>query len=243
MILPTTKKTHTEISKPRMSVARLADYMAASEQSKRSIVQSCKYRSTARVIQHDEAKVVAANYLHKGVDDLPGLLARAEFVRNKLTDNDFDAEVNDFNASYIERFAAIVASVDLPKAEIAPAHKFPPIVLNSVTITFVPQLLLQRTTKTNVIRKGAVMFRYAKGRALSKALADWQSAGIFGFMRTLDVEGEAAEKQLCVTLDAQTGKVYPAPGKSVYMFNEMKAACASIAERWPAIKPPHNAIL
>jgi hypothetical protein len=30
---------------------------------------------------------------------------------------------------------------------------------------------------------------------------------------------------------------------AVYRFNEMKAACADIAERWPAIKPPKNAIL
>jgi len=30
---------------------------------------------------------------------------------------------------------------------------------------------------------------------------------------------------------------------AIYLFNEMKAACATPVERWPVIKPPKNAIL
>jgi uncharacterized protein YqiB (DUF1249 family) len=52
------KKTHTEVKQPQISIPRLADYMAASEQGKRTIAQSCKYRSTVRVTQHNEAKAV-----------------------------------------------------------------------------------------------------------------------------------------------------------------------------------------
>jgi hypothetical protein len=49
-MLQSTKKTHTEIKTPQMSVSQLADYMAASEQTKRSIVRGCKYRAIARVV-------------------------------------------------------------------------------------------------------------------------------------------------------------------------------------------------
>jgi hypothetical protein len=45
------------------------------------------------------------------------------------------------------------------------------------------------------------------------------------------------------TLDAYMGKCHEAPGNAIYLFKEMKAACASISERWPAIKPPKNAVL
>jgi hypothetical protein len=34
-----------------------------------------------------------------------------------------------------------------------------------------------------------------------------------------------------------------APTNAIYLFNEMKAACATLVERWPAIKPLKNAIL
>jgi hypothetical protein len=46
-----------------------------------------------------------------------------------------------------------------------------------------------------------------------------------------------------LSLDAYAGKTHVAPGNAVYRFNEMKAACADIAERWPVIKPPRNAVL
>jgi hypothetical protein len=60
----------------------------------------------------------------------------------------------------------------------------------------------------------------------------------------LDVakNGEA-ERALCITLDAYTGKCHAAPTNAVYLFNEMKAACTTLADRWAAIKPPKNAIL
>jgi hypothetical protein len=239
------QKTHTEVKKPQISMSRLADYMAASEQAKRTIVQSCKYRATVRVVQHNEAKATIASYIRKGETDTSSLIEKADYIRSKLADDDFEAEVNDHNASYVERFAKIAETVSLPKkAEIQAGEKFPALPLGGVAVTFVPQLLLQRVSKTNVAKRGAVMLRYAKGKALSPVLGEWQSAGIFGYLRTLDVaDMKEAEKELCLTLDAYTGAIYPAPSKSVYFFNEMKAACASIAERWPAIQPPKNAVL
>jgi hypothetical protein len=40
--MPEVKKTHTEIKKPSINVRFLADYMAASEQSKRTVLRGCK---------------------------------------------------------------------------------------------------------------------------------------------------------------------------------------------------------
>lgn len=88
------------------------------------------------------------------------------------------------------------------------------------------------------------MLRYGKNKALSAAVGGWQSAGIYGYLRTLEeAEKTEAERALCITLDAVTGKCHDAPGNAVYLFNDMKAACATINERWPAIKPPKKAIL
>ncbi|HZE53404.1 MAG TPA: hypothetical protein VE111_09075 [Bradyrhizobium sp.] len=70
------------------------------------------------------------------------------------------------------------------------------------------------------------------------------AAGIYGYFRTLEeAEEMEAERALCITLDAFAGKCHEAPSNAVYLFNEMKAACATINERWPAIKPPKKAIL
>lgn len=243
-MLQETKKTHTEVKLPRMSFGRLADYMAASEQARRGIAQSCKYRAIARVIQHNEAKAIISNHIMSGVGGAGGLQAKADFVRNKLVDDDFEADLNDHNAEYIEQFIASIPNVVLPNADRLPTRRFDPLMLNGVRVTFYPQILFRRVTKTNKVKSGALMLRYGKNKTLSAAVGDWQSAGIYAYLRTLEeAEKTEAERALCITLDAATGKSYEAPSNAVYLFNEMKAACATINERWPAIKPPKNAIL
>ena len=87
------------------------------------------------------------------------------------------------------------------------------------------------------------MLRYAKGKPLAAAVGDNQSAAIFGLLSMSKSEGLEADKTICITLDAATGKVFPAPGAAGSIFANMKAACASIAERWPNIKPPKGAVI
>jgi hypothetical protein len=244
-MLQETKKTHVLVKEPRMSMARLADYMAASNQAKRTIAQSCKYRAIARIIQHDEAKAVVTNHILSGAKGADGLEAKAQFIRDKLADDDFEEDVNGHNADYIERFAEVVGNITLPAgAELLPAKLFPPVTMHDVKVTFRPQLLLRRTTKTNKIKAGALMLRYAKGKSLPAKVAVWQSAGIFGYLRLQDgAEVAETERALCITLDAQTGACHEAPGNAVYLFKEMRAACATISEQWLEIKPPKGAVL
>jgi hypothetical protein len=236
-------RTHAETATPQIDIRHLADYMAASRQSQRRVVRDCKYRRIARVIQHTEARTIIYNYIRSGEADPQKLLDRAAFVREKLADDDFESETNDHNADYIERFAASQITVVLPRAEISPRRDITPIDINGLSVRFGHHLFLHRTTTTNKQRIGAVL-RYAKGEILAIDVAEWQAAGMFGFLRMV-YEAEAAEpeRKLCIVLDAYAGKTHLAPGNSVYRFNEMKAACADIAERWPAIKPPKNAIL
>jgi hypothetical protein len=239
------KKTHTEVKQPQISIPRLADYMAASEQGQRSIAQSCKYRSIARVTQHNEAKAVVSNHILNGATGAGGLKERAEQIRNKIADDDFEEDLNEHNADYIDQFAKVVETVEIPAgAERLAAPKFTPLMLGGMKVSFVPQLVLRRLTKTNKIKSGALMLRYAKNKILVADVANFQSAAIYGYWRTLNAakDGEA-ERALCITLDAYTGKCHTAPTNAIYLFNEMKAACATLAERWPAIKPPKNAIL
>ena len=243
-MLQETKKTHTEVKQPRMSIRRLADYMGASEQARRGIVQSCKYRAIARVVQHNEAKAAISSHILSGVDGPGDLQKRVDQLRSMLVDDDFEADMNDHNADYIERFIASLGNVQLPDADRLPTHEFAPLTLNGVKVTFFPQLLLRRVTKTNNVKTGALMLRYGKNSPLPPTVGGFQSSAIFGYLRTLEeTDKTEAERALCITLDAHAGKCHQAPGNAIYLFKEMKAACATIAERWPAIKPPKNAIL
>jgi len=237
------QKTHTLVKKPSLNVRYLADYMAASEQLRRSILRSCKYRSTARMIQHIEAKSVITNYIKSGDSDPAILVEKAKKIQEKMTADQFEEDTNKHNAGYVARFAQVVSELKLPVCEIQPGGKFIDIDLNGVSVRFDPALTLIRTTKTNKVKRGAVMLRYQKDKPLAEATGDFQSAAMLGLLKLIYAEdGTEPEGALCLTLDAQCGKVYPAPGKAVYLFKEIQAACQSIAERWDAIAPPPKAI-
>ena len=240
----TDKKTHVEVPQPEIDVRYLADYMAASERKKRTIVTGCKYRPLARLLQHKEARAVIANALRSGAETPAQLEAKATYIRNKLSDGDFEAATNEANADYVKRFAHVVEGLKLPTAELEPGKSFPAQMINGVRVTFSPSLLLRRQTKTNKLQRGALMLRYLKSKALPAEVADYQSAAVLGLLSMIaDDDHAEPEKALCLTLDVQSGVLYPAPGNAKTLWENTKAACASIAERWPAIKAPENAVL
>ena len=126
----------------------------------------------------------------------------------------------------------------------APATGRQTINLNGTTVVYNPDLNIRRTTRKNTIKTGGLFLRYAKGKEMDEDAATYQSAFSFGYLQSLPGDDNSSpEKKLCMTVCAYSGKVTGAPSNSVYLFNEMSAACASIAEQWPNIAPPENAVL
>lgn len=239
-----TDKTHVLVPDAEITVRYLADYMAASERKRRSIIEGCKYRPLARLLQHKEATITISKAFQSGAPDANELKTKAEFIRNKLATGDFDALTNEANADYVQKFSEVVASIKLPEAEILPGKVFPALKVHGVKVRFSPHLLLRRIDKTNKQRSGAFMLRYAKGKALNPDVGGYQSAAAFGLLKDyLAEEGAEADKSICVTLDAFSGTLYPVPGSAVTMFANMAAACQTIGERWPNVPPPKGAIL
>lgn len=237
-------KTHREVRSPQVSARYLADYMAASETAKRTIIRSCKFQPIARVIQHDEARLSVGKFIRAGRHDTELPLTDARRLRERMADTPFDRDLFDHNADYIERFVAVAANLQLPDAEILSPGRNPPVDLRGVKITVDISFRLRRLTRTNDIRVGAGTLRYAKGTCLPPAVAAWQSAFLFGYLNLLDTEPSAPpEHKLCLTVDVYGGIAYQAPSDSVRRFQNMEAACATIAERWPNIPPPPDAAL
>ncbi|WP_374468385.1 hypothetical protein [Phenylobacterium sp.] len=239
------RKTHVLRAKPQMSIRTLADYMAASDRARRTVVRGCKFRPIARVVQHDEAKLAIASYLLSGASDPWALSARADYIRNKHSEDQFEADLNQHNADYLDRFSSVAENTHFPKgAELRGATSYAALNLNGVRVTFRPDLMVRRLTKMNVARVGALMLRYQKGQKLPLKVAEYQSAAIHGVLAMHGVEpGEEVDKALCLILDAYTGTIFSAPGNAVTLFNNMKAACATISEGWQNIEPPPGAVV
>lgn len=238
------KTTHSEIKEPRISVQALAEYMAASERGKRTIAQSCRFRAKMRLIQYNEGKLAVAQFVRKGDGNIETLKNKADQIANKLAEEDYEVSVNEHNADLVRSFADVATDIDLPDAEIGKGADFEAIEINGVMVTMRANLTFSRLTRTNKQKVGAMMFRYGKGKSTSDAIGTNQAAAIFGFLRASELDaGEEPERALCRVVDLRTGATFVAPGDSVNIWNDMKAACASIAERWANIPKPTGAVL
>lgn len=88
------------------------------------------------------------------------------------------------------------------------------------------------------------MFRYSKSGPVSKDVAEFQSAFMYGYFSEYPfIEEAKPEVGLSFGLCAKSGKTYTTPSKPIYKFNEMKAVCSDIAEKWENIEPPNGAVI
>lgn len=238
------KKTHRLVKNPSISARDLAEYMTASQIRQRSIVRNCKFRPIARITQHNEAKIVVSKFIRGGGQDASELLEAAERLRNRMADDNFQRDLLDHNADYIDRFVQVYEEIHFPDAERLPAGPSTPLIANGVKINPDIQFRFRRVTRrTNKVRVGAGVLRYAKGKATDPEAAQWHSAFLFGFLQDASDEMAEPEHKLCLALDVHGGIAYTAPSDSVRRYSNMLAACASIAERWPNIPPPPKCIL
>lgn len=161
-----------------------------------------------------------------------------------MADSEFDRDLYDHNADYIDRFAKVSGLIELPVAERLVPGTNPAIMLGNVKVRPDIQMRFRRLTKTNKIKIGAASLRYAKGAALKPETAAYQSAFLMGYLTLTDhEEGAEPENKLCLTIDVYSGACYPAPTDSVTRFKNMEAACLGIAERWDKLPPPPKAVL
>lgn len=238
------KKTHTLVKTPTISGKILADFMAGSERRKRSLIRSAKYKPHCRMFKHSDAKSAISKYIRAGHQDTSSLKKRSQELRRRITDSVFESETCEHNADFIDRFIKVSDQIEMPKGEIIAQGKPAALVMNGVKVTPHLHFRLLRKTGTNKVYLGAGMLRYQKGKPLPLDIAEWQSAFIFGYLREIGIEEyEEVNLRLCVTLDAYSGAIYPAPTNSITRFKNMEAACETIAERWGAIAPPPNSVL
>ena len=115
-------KTHLLHDRPRIAARDLADYMAASEVSKRTIVRNSKYEPLLHVPHHDEARAVVSKFIADRDTDLSWLAEEAQRIRDHAASEPegFERGLAERNAAYIERFAKNWPNLRLPpKADAA----------------------------------------------------------------------------------------------------------------------------
>lgn len=243
--MPEFKKTHTLRPSPGMSIRMLADYMTASEQAKRTLLTRSKYAPIAPTIQHDAARESIVEHLSSGGGSSDGIELRIASLKSGLQGSAFEIEKAENNADYLERYLATLPTLPPKVQQVTPGDKMPALDIEGFALRCSPEFIFRRITRTNVQKIGLGFLRYSKGKALPIETACWQGAIAVGYLTTKLQQGLGdvdADREITGVIDVWTGQCHTAPSNSVYRFNEVKAACAGIAQRWAQIPPPPNAI-
>lgn len=237
--------THRLVKTPKINSRYLSDYMVASERVRRTIIRDCKYRKIARAIQHDRAKAYVANALRSGTLEADALRAEGQRFHEMMADTEFERDTLDINGDFLVAYGEVFSMETFPAtAEISSAPTDFRVNVHGVDVNPDIRFGVQRVTRTNRLRTGLGTIRYAKNKPLDEEVGAYQSSVLFGVRKMLDDYDDAApEEKLCLTLDCWTGTFIPAPSDATRRFQNMEAACATIAERWDNIEPPENAVI
>ena len=245
--------THIELTQPRLTNRRLAEYMAASPIRKRTLIRNTKYRKADPEVSYAEGFAVIGDMLADGDLVTTRLSDAAEDFHDRMdVDGYFDRLRIDLTGDMFDWLADHRTPLKLPDAD-----RFD----DSRTwgrggswsvegVTLDPEIYLRLSRLRRGFKTvGAATLRYSKSGALKPAksdigVADWQSALIHGYLTdTITDDTLRPDPALCLTLDLRAGHAHPAPGNSVTLMQHIAATCASISERWPNIPPPDNAII
>lgn len=219
--------------------------MVASERVRRTIIRDRKYRKIARAIQHDRAKTYITNALRSGTVSGETLKAEGGRLHAMMADTQFDRDTLDVNGDFLIAYGEVFDMGSFPKtAEICDApHNFVAHI-SGVEVNADIRFGVRRITKTNRQRTGLGTIRYAKNKPLDEEVGAYQASALFGCRKMIDMDDESTpEEKLCLTLDCATGRFIPAPSDATRRFQNMEAACATIAERWDNIEPPEGAVI
>ena len=219
--------------------------MVASEIRQRSIVRDYKYRKIARGIQHNRAKTFIANSIKDGTLSAGSLNAEGRQYLDMMADNDFERDTLDINGDFLIAYGEVFSMNTFPKKSgIFAVNTEIKMDFNGVEVNPDIWCGTQRLNFKNRMRIGLMNIRYAKGKPLDEETRRYQFAILFGTRKLIDGKDEVAdEEKLCLILDCATGNFIVAPTDATRRFQNVQAACASIAERWENIEPPENAVL
>jgi hypothetical protein len=235
------KSGYTVVEIPKISVQKLAEYMASSQTRQRSILRDCKFQRKEQIFQHSAAKRYISKYFDEA-KSIEWLSSQAEKLNSLEPNTEYKRRKNRNDCNFLFSYVKNFPSYKLPPADVIVEKKNKTIKLNGVIITFNPDLLLKRDAKNkNYQEIGAVMIHHTKGLRNSDEIYRYQTALMFNILNLLNNDsGYVANKKLCIVIDALRGNIICAPSASVRIFKEIQSACESIVGIWDTLKPPKD---
>jgi len=219
---------------PRISVNKLAEYLATNKASRRErILRESKFPPTYQVIRYEPAREIVQRFLSGAIPNTQSLqVAIGEYEAAEVA-GDFDERMKKSNLEAMGYFLALAPTLDFGDATLTiGAHTAPKMTLADVAISVRPDLLVS-TSKKGAKQSGAIKLNISKGGPHTKDSAEYAGALLRTYLAGSD---DACDYRCCYTLDVFSKKLVESPKAITNRLKDAEAACAEIARQWDSIK-------
>jgi hypothetical protein len=220
-------------TEPRISVAKLGEYLTATPRRRRAIIGDQKKPRDAVVIWYMEARRALVECVLAG-GDLAVLQAAIEQLDDAL--QNARADTNDatratLSMDAIDAFAQLVLDdldlgSDIEKGE---PHRGK-LDIGGVAVSVSPDILVR--TKKGI---GAVVLYFNKGNPLDETSGGYVASLVHQFVEDALGHVGPADRRACQVIDVMQGKTFGAPVSYKSRRKDIEAACREIASVWPGV--------
>lgn len=222
-------------SNPRISVAKLGEYMQAPVGRRERILRDQKFPSAVKVNPYERARSAIRAALLAGGDVVERLSRDVDQLERRAPKSAFDAKSIQLSASAIRHFCAQCPRIDFRAATAtatltSQAH----MVVEGVAISVTPSVVFRRVDRSGSEEWGALLLAIRK----ECALGDFAGLAISELLRqSLEVNRYAAiAPSLCIVADVFSGRVFTATGRGKRVRRDVETACREIGARWPTLQ-------
>ncbi|HEX3430963.1 MAG TPA: hypothetical protein VHT03_08755 [Rhizomicrobium sp.] len=227
------------VSKPNISVNKLAEYIASKAARQRAILAQRKYPDPDFNVgmYHKEAAEAVAKYLADGADDPTPILNQAKGLEQLTPTKVGTARRINANLDALDRFAGMLDKITLCGATPEHGtHNPPKLVYHGVNISVRPEIILRGKGPKGKSYVGALKCHFSSSHPHGAETAGYVSAAVQEYCRQfIATDGEVVNAEYCQVLDIASGTVFPGVKATLQRLKDIEAECMNIAALWASI--------
>lgn len=222
------------MSKPRISLNKLGEYLDATPSRRKRIILDQQEPKTFVMARYQDARQEIVNFISNGMLDDAELLNTAQELRNATNGTEFTLQDKKASADAIENFLDIADNLNLDGVIAEPVDKFDSSTLEiaGVDVTVRPDIILKDENTSEI--KGAVKLHFSKTAPLTEKSANYVATGLKAYLTKKSPNIDASK---CFVVDVATQTVVSAPRTHIKRMRDIEAACEEIDARWKKYDP------
>jgi len=235
--------THVIHLKPRISAAKLAEYVVADPSRQETIVKNAKRAQKAIFFPYGQVRSALPRAFSPGGLRADFLQQRAAEVAVAPWDTDWKAADNKRSSDALKKLALIATDFKLTNAVLLPHPQTGSTALRieGVRVSVWPEVIFS-VAQRGLTKVGGIILNTGQNESLSldrgngrHTVADYLTVLLYRMLEThLKSEGTPSHTK-CFAVDIFRSKIHAAPPSHKTLLNHLEAACRIIAMRWESI--------